>query len=90
MTKLIKCGQLFSGKDETVQKDMGILLTDNKIDAVLPSHTLSNFEGEIIDLSDKFVMPGLIDAHVHINMNGEPDMMALLSHTSIGELTLLV
>ncbi len=89
MTKLIKCGQLFSGKDETIQKDMGILLTDNKIDAVLPSHTLSNFEGEIIDLSDKFVMPGLIDAHVHINMNGEPDMMALLSHTSIGELTLL-
>lgn len=89
MKKLIRCGQFFSGKDETVQENMAIIIDKNKIIEVCPYHQLPTFDGEIIDLSNQFVMPGLIDAHVHINMNGEADMMNLISHTTIGELTLL-
>lgn len=43
---------------------------------------------EVIDLSDKFVTPGLTDLHVHSGMNGEGnDRMDLLHHTP-AELTL--
>lgn len=89
MKQLIQCGQLFVGTDETVQNNMGIIIHDNKIEATVPLQQVQNFDGTIINLSDQFVMPGLIDAHVHINMDGEPDTMGLLCNTSIGELTLL-
>ena len=87
--KAIKCGMLFTAKDETVQKDMVILVKENRIEKVLPVAEAGDLSGyEIIDLSDKFVMPGLIDSHVHVNMNGEPDSMGQMAYTTIGALTL--
>lgn len=89
MKKQIKCGQLFDGVQEGILSNVSILIDGNQITDVLPSNEVTDFDGEIIDLSNQFVMPGLIDAHVHMNMNGQPNMMELLSHTTIGELALM-
>ncbi len=89
MKKQIKCGQLFDGVQEGILSNVSILIDGNQITDVLPSNEVTDFDGEIIDLSNQFVMPGLIDAHIHMNMNGQPNMMDLLSHTTIGELALM-
>lgn len=89
MKKQIKCGQLFDGVQEGILSNVSILIDGNQITDVLPSNEVTDFDGEIIDLSNQFVMPGLIDAHVHMNMNGQANMMDLLSHTTIGELALM-
>lgn len=33
-------------------------------------------DAKVYDFSDKFVMPGLIDGHVHIGMNGQVTIMS--------------
>ena len=61
---LIKCGRLFDGESSDMPADMRILVTNGKIEAVGPGLSIPE-NAEVIDLSDSFVTPGLIDAHVH-------------------------
>lgn len=88
MKKIIKCGQLFSGKNENVEKNVAVVVEDNKIVKAAPIGEVNEKEAEVIDLSDKFVMPGLIDAHVHVNMNGAASTDCL-NQMTLGEITLL-
>lgn len=74
MKKVIKCGQLFDSNTGKVLQDQAVVIDGNKIIEVVPAASVDCTGAEIIDLSGKFVMPGLIDAHVHINMNGEPSV----------------
>lgn len=40
-------------------------------------------QGDVVDLSDKFVLPGLIDSHVHItNQQGEGNRVARFTNTA--------
>jgi cytosine/adenosine deaminase-related metal-dependent hydrolase len=61
---LIRCGWLV-----TLDRDIGdfkggeILLTGNRIDAV--GRSLNATADEVIDATDKIVMPGLVNAHMH-------------------------
>lgn len=70
MKQVIHCGQLFTAVDGAVQKDMALCLNDEKIEKVCPFAEAETDGAKIIDLSDKFVMPGLIDAHVHTCADG--------------------
>ncbi len=71
--KAIKCGVLIDGKGgEPIHKAV-ILLENDKIKAVGAASQVSiPDDAEVLDLSDKTVLPGMIDCHVHINSNGEP------------------
>lgn len=89
MKKVLKCGQLFCAKDESVQKDMAVVVEGNKIVEVAPAASVSTEGCEVVDLSAKFVMPGLIDAHVHVNMNGEPGSTYWMHTTSDGKMALI-
>ena len=63
-TTLILCGKLFDGIHSELQPNMEILVCGDRIDKV--GRNLPRPEGcEIVDLSDKTVTPGMIDAHVH-------------------------
>ena len=69
MKKYIKCGTLFTSHDEQVQKDQTVVIENGRIiaiganDSVVPAS-----EGDqILDYSKNFVMPGLIDIHVHLS-----------------------
>jgi dihydroorotase len=50
-----------------------LLISDGRIASIGPagSLTLSGKEGEIVDLAGKWVVPGLIDMHVHLREPGE-------------------
>ena len=71
MKKVLLCGKLFDAKDGSVKMDQAVWVEENRIVDVTSGQGLNlGGEVEVIDLSDKFVMPGLIDAHLHIGYAG--------------------
>ncbi len=73
MKKLLKCGKLFDAVGETVQENMSVLVDGNTIEKVFPTgQAAPAADVETVDLTDKFVMPGLIDCHVHLYFDGLP------------------
>ncbi|MDR2898882.1 MAG: amidohydrolase family protein [Clostridiales bacterium] len=89
MKKAIKCGRLFDSNEGKVLENKAILIDGERITDVI---NLSEFnpEGfeEVIDLSGKFVMPGLIDCHMHIASNGLAGTLAERALSTIGDMTL--
>ncbi|HEY0769213.1 MAG TPA: amidohydrolase family protein, partial [Sphingobacteriaceae bacterium] len=62
----VHCGNLIDGKSNDVQPQMTIVIEGNKIVSVQKGFTKPAGEDRLIDLSQKTVMPGLIDMHVHL------------------------
>lgn len=89
MKRAIKCGKLFDSQNGKVLEDKVVIIEDKTIYDVIDLREFAQEpDMEVIDLSDKFVTPGLTDLHVHSGMNGEGnDRMDLLHHTP-AELTL--
>lgn len=76
MSKIIKCGQLFCAVDERVIDNAVIIIEQNEITAIKSANDYVPKAGEeVIDLSDKFVMPGLIDTHVHLGFGGKTSLV---------------
>jgi imidazolonepropionase-like amidohydrolase len=68
---LIKAGTLIVGNGETVE-NVSILIKDDKIVEVGPDVKAPS-DSEVLDYSDRVVMPGLIDPHIHVCFDGSPD-----------------
>ena len=70
--KVIKAGKLIDGKGGNAVKNPVIFIKDSKIDSISTGDKVTIPAGsEIIDLSNKTVLPGLIDSHLHYCINGE-------------------
>jgi len=68
-TRAVRCGTLFDGTGADPVRDAVVLVSDGRITSVGAVATTAIPSGaEIIDLRDRFVMPGLIDAHSHISI----------------------
>ncbi len=70
---LVKAGRLVDGRSQQVQTNVGILIEGARIKAVGP---LAQIQGQatgarVIDLSQMTVLPGLIDAHTHLLLQGD-------------------
>jgi imidazolonepropionase-like amidohydrolase len=63
MTTVIRCGRLFDGTGSGPVANATVVVEDSAISDIPPPS-----EAEVIDLSDRFVMPGLIDAHTHLSI----------------------
>lgn len=67
-TTLLKCGKLLDTKAGTVLENQYVLLNGNTIVSVTKTASKAD---TIIDLSNFFVMPGMIDAHTHVLLQGD-------------------
>ena len=65
---LIKCGKFFDSRKGMVLEKQNILIKDNRIVSVSASMPIAD---SIIDLSNYFVMPGMIDCHTHVLLQGD-------------------
>ena len=70
---LVRAGRLIDGDSDRVRTDQGILVEGDRITRVGPFATVSQAAGdvELVDLSGYTVLPGLIDNHTHILLQGD-------------------
>ena len=70
---LIKAGRLIDGRANTAQASMGILIEGTRIRAVGPVAQVQAQapNARVIDLSQMTVLPGFIDTHTHLLLNGD-------------------
>jgi imidazolonepropionase-like amidohydrolase len=81
MTKIFECGALVDGLNEEPRSDMGVLVDESRITSVKPREEISDKDfDQRINLSDKVVLPGLIDAHVHFKGTGNPNFSTTIAH----------
>ncbi|HVO81297.1 MAG TPA: amidohydrolase family protein [Terriglobales bacterium] len=68
----IRAGTLIDGKSDALRHDQIILIRGNRIDSIADAATTKIPAGAtVIDLSHATVLPGLIDSHTHIFLQGE-------------------
>lgn len=65
---LLKCGKLLDTKTGIVLEKQFVLLKGNRVVSVGPTAFKAD---STIDLSDYFVMPGMIDCHTHVLLQGD-------------------
>ncbi|NCT93634.1 MAG: amidohydrolase family protein [Chitinophagaceae bacterium] len=70
---LLHCGQLIDVKNLQTLKEMTIVVQGNKILDVQKGYTAAAAGDQVIDLKNKTVMPGLIDMHVHLESETNPN-----------------
>lgn len=70
---VIHCGQLVDVRKLQVLKEMSIIVSGNKIVDVQHGYTQPAAGEKVIDLTSSTVMPGLIDMHVHLETETNPN-----------------
>jgi imidazolonepropionase-like amidohydrolase len=69
---VIRAGALIDGKSDAPRPDQVIVIRGNKIESVgNAAETRIPVGAQVIDLSHETVLPGLIDTHTHIFLQGE-------------------
>jgi len=71
-TYVIKAGRLIDGQSAEMRRNVIIVVQGNKITALSENAAVPK-DAVVLDLSDKTVLPGLIDAHTHIMLDGGND-----------------
>lgn len=72
-TRLIKAGRLIDGRSNQAAPNVGILVEGERIKALGPLAQVQAQAGnaEVIDLTSMTVLPGLIDTHTHLLLQGD-------------------
>jgi imidazolonepropionase-like amidohydrolase len=70
----VKAGRLIDGRGDSPRASMGILIEGDRIKAVGP---LTQLQGQakdarVVDLTQMTVLPGFIDTHTHLLLQGDP------------------
>jgi imidazolonepropionase-like amidohydrolase len=67
---------------------LGVLVGDGRIAAIAPLADFGGFAGPRVDTTDATLMPGLVDAHVHLGLEATGDVVTTLRQRSIGDMAL--
>jgi len=68
-TRVIRCGTLFDATGAEPVRDALIVVADGRIEAIGPAAAVTPPPGaDVLDLGDRFVMPGLVDCHSHASI----------------------
>ena len=71
-TAYLHCILLDGSENMTAQPDMTVIVEDGKITAIEKNLPAPADSGEVIDLDGNYLMPGLINLHVHLPGGGYP------------------
>jgi len=74
MAIIIRADQIITSPDEPVLYKHEIKVEDGRIKSVDKTVPGVGSDGKVIDLGSRTVMPGLIDSHVHLGLDGSIDM----------------
>ncbi len=77
----VKAGKLINVQNSKLEDNQLILIENGRIKAIGSNLEIPE-NAEIIDLSDKYVLPGLIDCHTHLVGSADPDPLIELQKTS--------
>lgn len=78
--KILAHCNLIDGYTDILQKDVCIILEGDKISGISTEVPNSTQEDEVIDCTGKYVLPGLIDTHVHLVWDGSANPQAVIHH----------
>jgi imidazolonepropionase-like amidohydrolase len=88
MATIFRNGNVIIGNGEIVEKG-AVTINDNIIAFVGAAKRIKpSAKDKVFDISGKSILPGLIDAHVHLCIDGSPDPMTSLLKDSTPQLTL--
>jgi len=68
---LIKAAHLIDGHADTARDGMAVLVEGDRIAKVAPANELQGQAAKVIDLGNSWLLPGLIDAHTHVLLQGD-------------------
>ena len=81
-TYAIKAGRLIDGQSAEMRRNIIVVVQGNKITALDEKADIPK-DATILDLSDRTVLPGFIDTHTHIMLDGGNDYGANLYKNSM-------
>ena len=73
---LIHAGKLLAVPGEGFLSEQTIIVSGNRIESVQSGYQAPNEGDELLDLKEQYVMPGMMDMHVHLLLEISPDLVS--------------